>query len=239
MSIYGSYSQSYRPPSIYDYYASGSYSATYAYVLKPETFTQYEAGIRYRFGKWLNTDATIYHLVIEDMLDSAYDGATYMGKQNINEATMKGFELALTGQPMDRMTYSIAYTYTRAEYSGDFFTKSAENINGNRVTKVPRHRLNVDIGIEVLKTTVGDLIWNVNLIAQDEYAMDNVNSTFYGGYGLVNTLLRWKAKTYEIFLGVDNILDKDYDGFAYASSGKSYYYPAPGATFTVGLEYKF
>ncbi|RLB94416.1 MAG: hypothetical protein DRH26_01250 [Deltaproteobacteria bacterium] len=240
MSLYGSYSQSYRAPSIYDYYASGSYSAKNSYVLEPESFTQYEAGVRYRFAKWLNADATVYYLVIEDMLDSAYDtNGKYMGKQNINEATMKGFELALSGRPIDRITYSLAYTYTDAVYSGDFFTKTGDNINGNRVTKVPRHRLNIDLGIQILKIDAGELIWNINVMAQDEFAMDNVNSSFYNGYGLLNSLLRWKHDRYEIFLGVDNILDKDYDGYAYTSYGKNYYYPAPGTTFTLGLEFKF
>ena len=240
MSVYGSFSQSYRAPSIYDYYASGSYSAKNSYVLEPETFTQYEAGIRYQFSRWLNADAAIYHLLIDDMLDSAYDAnGKYMGKQNINEATMKGFELALSGRPLERVTYSLAYTYTDAKYSGNFYTKKGENINGNRITKVPEHRLNVDVGLEILKLDAGDLIWNINIMAQDKYAMDNLNSTYYSGYGLLNSLLRWKADQYEIFLGVDNILDKDYDGYAYTSSGKSYFYPAAGTTFSTGIEFKF
>ncbi|MCK5099308.1 MAG: TonB-dependent receptor [Desulfobacteraceae bacterium] len=240
MSIYGSYSQSYRAPSIYDYYASGAYSAKNNYILEPETFTQYELGVRYRLAQWLNIDAAVYQLVIEDMLDSAYDSTgNYMGKQNINETTMKGFELGLSGHPIERVTYSIAYTYTDAIYSGDFFTRTGDNIKGNRVTKIPHHRLNIDVGIQLIKVDAGELVWNINYITQNRFAMDNVNSSFYKGYGLLNSLLRWKNDKYEIFLGLDNILDREYDGYAYTSSGKDYFYPAAGRTFVLGLEYKF
>ncbi|PHR23191.1 MAG: hypothetical protein COA36_17270 [Desulfotalea sp.] len=240
ISIYGSSAQSYRAPSIYDYYASGTYSAKSGYVLKPETFTQYETGFRYQMARWLNIDATIYYLTIEDMLDSAYDkDGNYKGKQNINEATMKGFELALSGSLLERVTYSLAYTYTDAEYSGDFYTKDGANINGNDITKVPENRLNIDLGIDVLKLNAGTLFWNINVMAQDQYAMDNVNSNYYQGYALLNTLLRWKSDNYSIFLSVDNVLDKDYDGYAYTRSGKDYYYPAEGTTFSTGLEFKF
>lgn len=241
LGFYGSFSQSYRAPSIYDYYASGSYSATYAYTLEPETFTQFESGFRYRFARWLNLDATVYHLVIDDMLDSAYDDSgTYMGKQNINQATMEGLEMCLSGRILPRVSYKLGYTYTDAVYSDDFYTKNGENINGRRVTKVPYHRVNADIGIDLLKLDSGDLFWNINFTGQDNYAMNNENAGFYGGYGLVNTLLRWTAERYSIFLNVDNVLDKDYDGYAYASSsGTNYYYPAAGTTFSTGIEFRF
>ncbi len=239
-SLYGSYSQAYRAPAIYDYYASGSYSAKNGYELKPETFTQFEAGTRYQLSKWLSVDANIYQIVIEDMLDSAYDSTgKYMGRQNINEATMKGFELMLSGKPVEKVTYSISYTYTNARYSADFYTKQQVNINGNRVTKVPRNRINIDVGFQLMKIDAGELVLNLNLMAQDKFAMDNVNSNFYKGYGLVNSLIRWKSKRYEIFLGMDNVLDKEYDGYAYTSSGKDYFYPAAGRTFTIGCEFKF
>ncbi len=240
LSIYGSYSQAYRAPVIYDYYASAYYSSKNNYELKPETFTQYELGTRYKFSQWLNIDAAIYQILIKDMLDSAYNTAgKYMGRQNINEATMKGFELMLSGKPIDKLSYSIAYTFTDAEYSADFFTKKKVNIKGNRITKVPRNRINIDLGIQLLKIDQGELDFNINLMAQDRFAMDNVNSTYYKGYGLLNTLVRWKNKKYEIFAGIDNVLNKEYDGYAYASSGKEYFYPAAGRTFTFGFEYKF
>ena len=239
LSFYGSYSQSYRAPSIYDYYASGTSSAQNAYVLKPESFTQFELGTRYRFSEKLGVEATVFQLVIEDMLDSAYIGGTYMGKQNIGETTFKGFELTLSGNLHPRVSYSLNYAYTDARYSGDIWIKSGENIKDRRVTKIPYHQVNLDLGIDLLRLDAGNLAWHINAMAQDDYAMDNANTSYYQGYGLVNTMLKWDAKRYTVFFNVDNVLDKDYDGYAYASSGKQYYYPAAGTTFSAGVEVSF
>ena len=239
LAVFAGYTQSYQAPSVYDFYYSSSYMAKNNYSLKPETFTQYEAGVRYRFNAAVNADVTVYHLVIDDMLDSAYNGSTYMGKQNVNQATIKGLELGLSGRPWERVGYKIAYTLTDAVYSEDFAIKGGENINGNRLTKTPRNRVNIDVNLDLLRLDAGTLVWNLNFMAQDGFEMDNANTEEYPGYGLLNTLVRWKAAGYELFLGVDNVLDKDYDGYAYRSKGKNWYYPAAGTTVSSGVEIKF
>ncbi len=244
LSVYGSYCRSYRAPNIYDYYASGSYSSKNAYTLEPETFTQYETGIRYAFAQWLNIDTSVFRIEIEDMLDSAYDeNGKYMGKQNISEAAIKGFELALLGAPVDWFSYKIAYTYTDARYADDILAKPDKtrtvNINNNRLTKIPFNRLNIDLDARLYRCKGYELLWHVDLMAQSEYQMDKTNTDCYSGYALVNTKLRLEHKSYEAFVAVDNVLDKDYDGYAYRSYGKNYYYPAAGTTVSAGMAYKF
>ncbi len=244
ISIYGSYCKSYRAPNIYDYYASGSYSAKNAYTLKPETFTQYETGVRYALSKGFNIDTSIFRIKIKDMLDSAYDDqGNYMGKQNISEVEIKGFELGLSGAPVSWLSYKIAYTYTDARYTDDILAKQDKttivNINGNRLTKIPYNRINIDINTRLYEGNGYKLLWYVNVMGQSKYEMDKTNTDYYSGYALVNTKLRLEHKSYEAFIAVDNILDKDYDGYAYRSYGKNYYYPAAGLTVACGISYKF
>ena len=178
-------------------------------------------------------------MVIDDMMDSAYENGKYMGKQNIGEATTKGFELALSGTPCKYFNYTVAYTYTDARYSDDIFTKSGNNIKNNRLTKVPYNSLNVDLGFLLFENDAFKVMWDNNIMAQDGYAMDNENTGTYRGYTLVNTKLRVKYSDITWFVAVDNLLDKDYDGYAYTSSGVDYFYPADGASVAVGVEYKF
>ena len=244
LSIYAGYSRAYRAPNIYDYYASGSYSAKNAYTLEPETFTQYEIGSRYDFGRWLNVDACYFHIVIEDMIDAAYDETgTYMGKQNISEVTIQGFELTLAGAPCDWFNYQIGYAYMDAEYSDDLLYKVSRgevvNVDGNSLTKIPDNTLNVDLDFKLLQKDAYQLLWHVNLYYQDEYEMDKANSDQYQDYTLINTKLRLVHNSFEIFASVDNLFDKDYDGYAYRSYGKNYYYPAAGTTYAAGIMYKF
>ena len=243
-SVYGSYGKSYRAPNIYDYYASGSYSAKNAYTLKPETFTQYETGIRYAFTKGFNIDTSIFHIKINDMLDSAYDEkGKYMGKQNISEVGIKGVEIGISGAPVDWFSYRIAYTYTDARYTADIFAKkdrkTVVNIRNNRLTKVPYNKINVDLNTRLYQGRGYTLLWYINLTGQSKFEMDKTNTACYSGYGLLNTKLRLEYKSYEAFIAVDNVLNKDYDGYAYRSYGKNYYYPAAGICVSAGVSYKF
>lgn len=244
LSFYAGYSRAYRAPNIYDYYASGSYSAKNAYTLEPETFTQYEIGSRYAFSKWLCVDASFFHLVIDDMLDTAYDETgKYMGKQNISEATIKGFELSLSGSPLDWFRYRIGYSYTDARYSNDLLYKVSRtevvNVDGKRLTKIPYNKINVDLDFTVLQRNTYKLLWHVNLFAQSKLEMDKANTAKYKDYALVNTKLRLVHDSFEAFVAVNNVLDQEYDGYAYRSYGKDYYYPAAKATFAAGVMYKF
>jgi len=244
LSFFANYSRAYRAPTIYDYYASGSYSAKNAYTLKPETFTQYETGMRCFFSHWLTVNATVYHIDIEDMLDSAYDkNGRYMGKQNVGEVTIEGAELTLSGTPFDWLNYRIGYAYTSAKYSDHVFAKvnrtTTVDINHNRLTKVPRNTLNIDLNTRLFRWHGYRLLWYVNLQAQDEFPMDKANTAYYHGYTLVNTKLRLEHKNFEAFISADNLFNKDYDGYAYRSYGKNYYYPAAGVTFAGGISYRF
>ncbi len=244
LSVYGSFGRSYRAPNIYDYYASGSYSSKNAYTLKPETFTQYETGVRYAFADWLNIDTSVFTIKIDDMLDSAYDDTgKYMGKQNIGEVGIKGFELGVSGVPAQWFSYKISYTYTDARYTDDILAKQDRNtivnINHNRLTKIPYNKISIDLNTRLYQCRGYKLLWYVNLTGQSKFEMDKTNTDCYSGYGLLNTKLRLVHKSYEAFVAVDNVLDKDYDGYAYRSYGKNYYYPAAGISVAAGISYKF
>ncbi len=244
LNIYGGYSRAYRAPNIYDYYASGAPSAKYSYTLKPETFTQYEAGSRYGYGPWLNLDATIFYITIDDMLDTAYaDDGTYMGKQNISEATLKGFELGVSGTPFEWFEYRLAYTYTDARYSDTLLYKVSQkkivDVDGKRLTKVPFNIININLDFRLFQTNSFKILYHLNLFAQSEYEMDKANTEQYDSYKLVNTKLRLVHEKFEAYVAVDNVFNEDYDGYAYRSGSKNYYFPAAGTTFAVGISYKF
>ncbi len=244
LGFYAGYSESYRAPTVYDYYYSGSHSAKNGYTLEPEQFTQYEAGFRWSQSKYLNVDLSVFRIEIEDLLDTAYsETGKYMGKQNIGEATMKGVEISLMGAPLEIMNYRIGYTYTDARYAEDYLAKATKstlvNINGNRLSKTPYHTLSADLNTRLCKWNGGELNWQVNMTLQSSFEMDKVNTGSYGGYTLFNTKLRMKHKAFEAFIAVDNLTDKEYDGYAYASYGKNYYYPAAGRTVAAGISYSF
>ena len=244
LTTYVSFSKAYRAPNIYDYYYSSSYAVKYQYTLKPETFTQYEAGIRYAFSKYLNIDTSVYWIGIDDMLDTVYDDSGhYMGKQNVSEVTIKGIDLSLFGKFSSRINYKVNYTYTDARYTDHLLAKVGRrqvvDVKDNRLTKVPYNKLSIDLNTKILKGRDYELLWYVNFYAQTGFQMDKANTKQYPGYGLVNTKLTLKYKKANIFIAADNLLDKEYDAYAYRSYGKDYYYPASGITVSAGLQFYF
>ncbi len=244
LNLYANFSRAYRAPNIYDYYASAKYSSKYGYTLKPETFTQYEGGIRLKQSSFFNLDFGIYKIIIEDMLDLAYNpNGKYVGKRNIAEATIKGIETTIYGSPFKRFNYKIYYCYTDARYTAPIFSKIARgkvvNIDGNRLTKVPYNKLNIDLNTKLLSHNLCQIWWYFNIYAQSNYEMDAANTDHYPGYALLNTKLNLKYKKLSAFVAVNNILDKDYDAYAYRSYSKNYYYPAAGRTYAVGIKYSF
>ncbi len=244
LSTYISFSKAYRAPNIYDYYYSSSYAVKYQYTLKPEKFTQYEAGVRYNFSKFLNIDTSIYRIVIDDMLDLVYDeNGIYMGKQNISQATIKGIDISISGSPCSRFNYKINYSYTDARYTDDLLTKISRteiiNVKHNRLTKTPYNKLSIDLNTKLLNGKDYSLWWYINFYAQSNFQMDKANTDQYPGYGLVNTKLNFKYKKVDLFFAVDNLLDKKYDAYAYRWYKTNYYYPAPGTTVSAGVQFYF
>ncbi|QTA92039.1 TonB-dependent receptor [Desulfonema magnum] len=247
MSLYASYNTAYRAPTIYDFYGTGTYAAKGGYDLEPEKFTQYETGIRYYLTKALNLDISVYQTNIENMLDSYYDEeGNYAGKRNVSEADMKGVETSIFGSFLkDRIRYKLSHSYIDARYGEDTFARDASknrvSIDGNRLTKMPYNTLTGDLDMGLIADKHYGLQWHIGVKAQDKYPMDNLNIQSYSGYALVESKLTFHYKNLSCFIAADNLLDKEYDLYAYytPSSDKDNYYPAPGRTFTGGISFDF
>ncbi|MBL0700904.1 MAG: TonB-dependent receptor [Desulfosarcina sp.] len=243
-SIYASYNKAYRAPNIYDYYYSAESLAEFGTTLKPEEFAQYEIGYRWFFTEWFNLDMNVFRIEIDDMLDTVYDqDGDYQGKQNISEVTIKGFETAITGAPLQWLSYKLAYTYMDGRYKSDTLVKDANrdvvSIRDNRLTKSPFNRGSADLDTTLFNINGYKLLWNINMQYQDKYKMDKANDSEYKDYTLFNSKLNLSHKHFDIFVAAENLFDYRYDNYAYASYGKEYFYPAAGVTWSWGVAYKF
>ncbi|MDL1968999.1 MAG: TonB-dependent receptor [Deltaproteobacteria bacterium] len=245
LSFYGSYSNAYRSPTIYDFYGTGTHAAEGGYSLKPEKFTQYEMGLRYKLKKWIGFEVAVYRIEIEDMLDTYYDEeGNYAGKRNVGKALMKGVETSLFGSFFDdRINCTIRHSYIDARYGDDCFAKNPDkaivSIDGNRIAKLPYNIFNFDLDVKLLQNENYDLMWHFGIMTRDEYQMDKLNSMQSSGYTLAETKLTLNCKSFEVFVAANNLFDKEYDRYAYVSKGTDYYYPAEGITWSGGLSFEF
>lgn len=244
LSVYAAYNEAYRPLTVYDFYSTGAYAADMPHELKPEKFTEYETGFRYYFSEMLNVDISIFRIEIEDMLDTYYDkDGDYAGKQNVGEACQQGLEVSFSGALADnRVRYQVGYTYTDARYVDSYakdYDGNVVSIDDNRLSKIPYNRVTIDLDTVVWRSNDYELNWHIGLLTQDEYPMDKLNTQKYKDYTLVESKMTFHYKGAEFFVAVDNLFDEDYDNYAYVSSGKDYYYPAGGRTWTTGVAFAF
>ena len=93
------------------------------------------------------------------------------------------------------------------------------------------------------------LIASVDYVFMDEYYMDNEEVNVYEGHSLVNAKLLYKFWKCYVGFRVNNILDRNYATWAYASSVYDYrtrtsswsksYYPGLPRNYTISMGINF
>ncbi|NJS14132.1 MAG: TonB-dependent siderophore receptor [Sphingopyxis sp.] len=137
-SVYVSYAKSFLPQSGDQFVNLDLTSA----ALKPESFDNYELGVKWDVTPGLSLTAAAFQL---DRGNTRAPGAVAGTVVLTGEQRSKGFEFGLTGKVTPIWQVAAGYSYTDAEITA---TTSAAPV-GRRVGQVPRHQLNWWNRIEV------------------------------------------------------------------------------------------
>ncbi len=133
VSLYGSYSVSFLPSSG-DQFAS---LTTITQQVKPEQFTNYEAGAKFDVGRGLSVTAAVYRLDRTNTRATDPNNPTAIiqtGSQRTN-----GFEAGVTGNITSRWSVSGGYAFQDA-----FITSSTTSaVAGKQVAQVPHQTFSV------------------------------------------------------------------------------------------------
>lgn len=272
--IYANVSTGFRSPTVEQLFA-GSISPTGGISnnteLKPEEAVNYEIGLRTKFsivGVDMETDAAFFQIIRKDFIVAS--GGQYVGAdktpindqyQNIGGVRNRGLELSIKSDPRRQVSADIAYTYIDARYT-DYHTfylvlgpKGSETTQlfdntGNRVPRVPHHRINLTTRYRPIE----NLVISAEVNAISSYFADEINRVKIAGRGILNLLVNYDIKrsdtnTWSFFVRADNVLDKFYyttaRGF-YDSNGDYKYNDEdisitvnPGRVWTAGLSVTF
>ena len=82
--------------------------------LKPETATEYEAGIEQPFGKGNSIKFTYFERKIDNLIQWLPDSNFIYSPINIGKAKITGSETEVKLVPFEQLTWAINYTYTKA-----------------------------------------------------------------------------------------------------------------------------
>ena len=161
----------------------------------------------------LDFDQDYFYNDIDGLIDRVDRDSLY---ENLNEVVLKGIETGISYSFDRQWNLSLNHTYV------DAYDKST----GDRRYYTPRNKYDyhvsytTDFGLSVHHTGqyIADRL-DSNLEPMPDYYLAHVKAT-YAAYEQVH-----------IFLNVRNVLDKNYE--------EELYYPMPGRTVTLGVEYGY
>lgn len=204
-------------------------------ALDSSTAVNYELGVKGE-RESLRYEAVIFTINLEDELVQ-YELPGQSGRsfyRNAGKSRRNGVELSADWQPFRYWRLSTAYTY--ADYEFRDYSSNGTRFDGNDIPGIPRQQFFGELAFERSGYYAR---LNTNVI--DRQYADDANATRVSAYGLLNARVGLKSLQdgwqVEPYIGVDNILDKNYnDNVRINAFGGRYFEPAPGRYFYAGIK---
>jgi len=220
-SLYANVAKAFRTPTLGHMFTYGTANPD----LQPEEAINYEVGVRHQLNKSVAGKLSVYRMKIDNEIWYDHDSRKY---QNYGKTTHWGIETGMDVTLSERLKLFGNYTYTDAK-------NDSGTDKGKYLASVVQHMGNVGLRSRIAAR------WALQATARavGSSYLDSKNSAKLPGYITFGTKLTYKSKKATFFFGIEDLFDEDYCSYGFKrSSGTEYFAPAPGRTFTVGLEIK-
>ena len=225
-SIYASYSKSYLPRGG-DQLSSLTLSNQ---SLAPETYQNYELGVKWDILPTFNVTGAIFQLDRDNVLALSDPNNSASPTIPIGRQRTKGVELSAQGEITKQLSIIASYTYTDAKFLD---SQSGTVRAGNLVNHVPKHSGAVWLRYDPIKSFGAAL--GVTSMSKRYAATDN--TVYLPGYTRVDGALYYRINDkFDLQLNIENLFDKHY--FLYADSNTNISPASPRAV-RAGLNVKF
>ncbi len=238
-------SKGYSPPTLAEIRPSdnGIYSE-----LQSEYGWNYETGFRFKSldQRW-DADIVVFNF---DLQHAIVRRVNDMGDEyfiNAGGTNQTGLEFQLYRELVKHDTQGFIrgvdfqnsftyYDFTFTDYSNNLVSYS-----GNKLTGVPKF-VNVS-SVKLFLSKGFNLFLSYNYT--DKIPLNDGNSVYASSYQLFGSKLSWEYKhkkrySFELFAGVENILNMSYRlGNDLNAVGNRYYNPSPGRTYYSGIQLRF
>lgn len=212
--------------------------------LKPETGWAFDFGVEHGLSNILLSRATLFRSDIQNFLQWANISSDPEWEQwrpsNVGKIYSQGIELELIHRIIKGLSQSINYTYLESrgkikDQNYNAYLKSIGKKGGEdfeTLMYTPEHQVNYELnyasdfglGIKINAKYV-DERWNNN-----GWDFDGVVEKKLPGYGLLDVRVSQKILSAELFISIENVLDKKYQ----SRDG----YPLPGRIISAGIRMK-
>jgi iron complex outermembrane receptor protein len=238
VSVYGSVSQGFSPPSLAEVRPS---AGTYNNDLNSERGLNYEVGFRGSLAKGqLHYDISAYDFRLDEtiVIQRTSDGAEYF--VNAGKTSQQGLEGSLSYHPKLRsksidITLWTSYTYNHYRFKN--YENDGNNFSGNRLTGVAP-----TVVLWGADLSFKRIYLNATANYTDALPLNDANTVYASEYFLLGARAGYRSDVsrkvrFEVFAGIDNVLDKRYSlGNDLNAIGGRYYNAAPRRNYYVGLK---
>jgi iron complex outermembrane receptor protein len=225
--FFGSVARKTRFPTLHQLYSSTSGNTD----LEAEHTINYTLGVSRPICDWLDVSLSGFYHDISNWISRDYntDGSKSMGQyKNEGDISLSGIEVGFKVYPLQDLTLSLDYTYTRAKNNTD-------DALSDEVLNIPAHK--VDMGADYLVPVILTKVHLQGIYMGESYcevptASDPAqNEEKLHDYFILNgRFSKQFMEHFEGYVEVNNIFDKDY----YSEES----FPGRGRSFLVGLSAK-
>lgn len=244
-SVYGSYSEGYRAPSIREMYISGTHfgiGGPFANVfvpnpdLKPESTKTWEGGLRLSFddvampGDAIRFNAAYFHTDAKNFIDGEVVMDFVPPTQftttpvNVPRAEIEGQEVSLS--------YDSAYAFFAGSYSR---IRGDNETDDEPLTSIPADKLMLTVGGKIPSLYLAFGVTNEIAWAQNRVPDDQEEELAVDGYHIVNLFASWAPdegplEGLRVDAGIENVVDNEYERYLVLED-------APGRDFRLAVSY--
>lgn len=229
--VYANYSVGFAPPNITELYRGVKVP-----VLKPATYSNYETGGWFPFGKEKGyVDISLYQLDgINEIVSVRLPDGSYEN-QNAGRTQHRGIEYTVIYSPVKDVNLRVSGT--NADHRFIDYIEKGIDYSGNVMNTAPRFIINSEITYKprFLKGSRIATEWQ----HVGPYYMDAANTEEYDGYDLFNLRAGYRYKAFEGWMNVINLTDEVYATVVEKTAFGKSYRPGNLRTISFGLAYYF
>lgn len=192
---------------------------------KPEYSWSYELGAKSSFlNNLLHLDLSLFYI---DWRDQQISQMKASGKgyilRNAGKSTSKGVEFTAQVNPINNLSFQLAYGYTQATFK-DYKNgegEKAQVFDGNYLPMVPKHTfsLSADYTLNVNQKALDAIIFNAQYTGLGRIYWNDLNTVSQAYYSQLNAKVGFRKKDVSLELWAKNITDTKYISYYFASSG--------------------
>jgi iron complex outermembrane recepter protein len=251
LSIYASVGKGYEAPTLGELAYRPTGGGGLNTNLKAQNSTQFELGVKWRAPELgLTMDAALFKADTRDEIGVLTNAGGRSTFQNVGSTQRDGIEASATWRIAAQWRTQVALTVLNATYQDSFLTCAGVPCASPTVAVPAGNR----IAGTLPKTLFAELVWAPGLGAnafemaietrgQGRQPVNDVNSDFAGGYGLLALRAMWRADlgpgALELLARMDNAADRRVAGSVIVGdTNQRFFEPAAGRNASLSVRWK-